>query len=105
MLSPTKTLRHAAALAFSTMAFTMAAATGAHAADKPGMDSGRHAASQACETARQQAWFQRQLRTNEGDTEPLEPALPAACGPMAEAPGANAQAANAVTDSPRTQVR
>lgn len=105
MPSTANTLRRAAALAISTMAFTMAAATGAHAADKPGMDSGRHAMGEACESARQQAWFQRQLRTNEGDTEPLEPALPAACAPMAGAPGANAQAANAVTDSPKTQVR
>ena len=36
--------------------------------------------SAACDQARQFAWFQRQLRLREGDTEPLQPAEPAQCG-------------------------
>lgn len=99
-------LRRTAALATLAMAFTMMGAAAAHAADKPGVDAGGHAMSGACETARQQAWFQRQLRTTEGDTEPLEPMAPAACGAMAQdAPGMNAQAANSESGAAKTQVR
>jgi len=48
-------------------------------------DPARTASS--CEEARQFAYFQRQLRMTEGDTEPLVPAEPRACGapPRAEA--------------------
>src|SRR5690242_19941909 len=92
MSSTAYTLRRAAALAMSTIAFTMAGAAAAHAADKPGFHAGREAMSEACQAARQQAWFQRQLRTTEGDTEPLQPKEPAACGAMAmDAPAADKQ--------------
>ena len=40
--------------------------------------------SAACDQARQFAWFQRQLRLREGDTEPLQPAEPAQCGAVAQ---------------------
>ena len=36
-------------------------------------------ASPACETARREAWVDRQMRRADGDNEPLEPAEPAAC--------------------------
>jgi hypothetical protein len=98
--------RRAVALALFATAFTMAGAAAAHAADKPGVDAGRHPMGSACEAARQQAWFQRQLRTTEGDTEPLEPMAPAECAPMArDGTGANMQAANADGGSAKTQVR
>jgi hypothetical protein len=98
--------RRVTALALFAMAFTMGGAAAAHAADKPGVDAGRHPTSSACETARQQAWFQRQLRMTEGDTEPLEPMAPAECGAMAQdGPGAPTQAANSVTGSPGTHAR
>ena len=95
-----------AALATIAMTFTMMGAAAALAADKPGVDAGRHARGDACETARQQAWFQRQLRTTEGDTEPLVPMTPAACGAMAQdAPAMDAQAANSETSLRKTHVR
>ena len=44
----------------------------------------RASASASCDQARQFAWFQRQLRLREGDTEPLQPAEPAQCGAVAQ---------------------
>ena len=65
-----------AALLASFLASVPFFASTARAADTP------HAAASAaatCESARQFAWFQRQLRMGEGDTEPLQPAEPAEC--------------------------
>jgi hypothetical protein len=52
------------------------------------------AASAACDQARQFAWFQRQLRMREGDTEPLQPAEPAQCGGALAQEGGAAVAQN-----------
>jgi hypothetical protein len=44
--------------------------------------------SAACDQERQFAWFQRQLRLRDGDTEPLQPAEPAQCaGALAQEAG------------------
>lgn len=69
-----------AALLASFLASVPFFASTARAADTP------HAAASAaatCESARQFAWFQRQLRMTEGDTEPLQPAEPAECRTLA----------------------
>ena len=96
------TFHRGAVLAACTMMFMMAGATRAHAADQGGAASAvRPAASSACETARQQAWFARQLRMTEGDNEPLQPKEPAECGaPMrgADAGGGYAVAPAASND-------
>jgi hypothetical protein len=52
------------------------------------------ASSAACGEARQFAWFQRQLRLREGDTEPLQPAEPAQCGGTLAQEGGAAVAQN-----------
>ena len=65
-----------------------ATAISTHAiADDANAGATRPAASSACEAARQQAWFERQLRMTEGDTAPLRPAEPAACAPVGFAQG------------------
>jgi hypothetical protein len=72
-------------IVFSTLAAP------AHAGEAGAYGPAREAASSAaCNQARQFAWFQRQLRLREGDTEPLQPVEPAQCG------GAMAQEGSAV---------
>ena len=46
-------------------------------------------AAPSCEEARQFAYFQRQLRMTEGDTEALVPAEPRECGARSRAEGGN----------------
>lgn len=74
------TFHRGAVLAACTMMFMMAGATRAQAAESNAASAVRPAASSACDTARQQAWFARQLRMTEGDSEPLQPKEPAECG-------------------------
>jgi hypothetical protein len=62
------------------------------------------ASSAACGEARQFAWFQRQLRLREGDTEPLQPAEPAQCGGAIAQEGA-AVAQNLARVDPREDAR
>ncbi len=93
-----------AALLTTFLASVSFAASTAHAADMP------HAAqssSVTCESARQFAWFQRQLRMGEGDTEPLQPAEPAECRAMAheaEAQGAMPEGKDVRKDSATPRV-
>lgn len=95
MSSAKYTIHRGAVVAACTMMLMMAGAARAVAADSHGASAVRSVASSACETARQQAWFQRQLRMTEGDNEPLQPKEPAECGAKAGAAQASAQAANA----------
>ena len=93
-----------AALLASFLACVPFVAATARAADTP------HAAASAsatCESARQFAWFQRQLRMTEGDTEPLQPAEPAECRTMAheaDAQGALPEAKDVRKDSATPRV-
>ena len=63
-------------------------------AREPGAYGPGRATSAACEQARLFAWFQRQLRLREGDTEPLQPAEPAQCGGALTQEGGAAVAQN-----------
>ncbi len=92
-----------AALFVSFLASVPFAASTAHAADAR---RDAPSASAACDSARQFAWFQRQLRMTEGDTEPLQPAEPAECRTMAHDASAQDRAgdgkeARKVSPSPR----
>lgn len=93
-----------AALLASFLASVPFAASTARAADMPHAAQG---ASVTCESARQFAWFQRQLRMGEGDTEPLQPAEPAECRTMAheaDAQGAMPEAKDVRKDSATPRV-
>ena len=81
MLSRT-TLTPTAWLTACAIAILVATPPGARAADADAR-ADPIATSSRCKAARQQAWFQRQLRMTDGDREPLLPAEPAACAPMA----------------------
>ena len=64
-----------------TMLVSLAGAQRALAAE-PRDPARAQAVTSACKIARQQAWFERQLRRTDGDTEPLQPPEPAACKVM-----------------------
>ena len=56
--------------------------------------------SPACKAARQQAWFERQLRVTDGDASPVQPAEPAACMPTAVVRGEPGRAPGAAASDP-----
>ena len=94
-MQPFRILRKiSASLMLGGIVFSTLAAP-AHAGEAGAYGPARATASSAaCDQARQFAWFQRQLRLREGDTEPLQPAEPAQCGGAVAQEGAAVVAQN-----------
>ena len=86
------------ALLGSAILVTAMTAARANASD-PKDGARAPAVSAACETERRQAWFARQLRMSEGDSEPLQPPEPASCAPMETAKRAEGRGDAAVSSA------
>ena len=82
MFATRKMIQHGLLLGACTMLVSATVAVRAMAAEAREPASAQPI-SRDCKAARQQAWFERQLRVTDGDASPPQPAEPAACAPIA----------------------
>lgn len=83
-------IHHAASLARAAMVVTATLSAGANAAGPA--DRATAVASAACQAARQQAFFERELRRTDGDNQPLDAFDPRSCASAASTPETFAKA-------------